>query len=94
VIDLIYGHRKRRFVLITVEKTPPYCVVIDHLDDTDIDLARLRNRAALNKFAEALQTGEWPAYTAPGKIRQLLMTNYERSLINQMIDRGELSYHA
>ena len=94
VIDLIYGYRKRRFVLITVEKTPPYCVVIDHLDDTDIDLARLRNRAALNKFAEALRTGEWPGYTAPGKIRQLLMTNYERSLINQAIDRGELSYHA
>lgn len=92
VIDLIYGYRKRRFVLITVEKTPPYCVVIDHLDDTDIDMARLRNRAALNKFAEALKTGEWPGYTRPGEVRQLLMANYERALINQAIDRGELSY--
>jgi len=94
VIDLIYGQKKRRFVLITVEKTPPYCVVIDHLDDSDIDLARLKNRAAINKFADALKTGVWPAYTRPGEIRQLLMTNYERSMINEAVDRGELSYHA
>lgn len=93
VIEQIYGEAKRRFVLITIEKEPPYCVVIDHLDDGDIDYARLRNRAALNQFAEALKTGVWPGYTPPDKpIRPLQMTNYERSLINQAIDRGELSF--
>ena len=93
VIEQLYGEAKRRFVLITIEKEPPYCVVIDHLDDGDIDYARLRNRAALNKFAEALKTGVWQGYTPPGKpIRPLQMTNYERALINQAIDRGELSF--
>lgn len=95
VIDLLYGYQKRRFVLITVEKSPPYVVVIDHLDDEDINLARLRNRASLNKFAQAVRTGKWPAYTSPeNPIRQLLMANHERALINQMIDRGELSYNS
>ena len=93
VIELIYGEAKRRFVLVTVEKDPPYCVTIDHLDDDDIAFARLRNRHALNRFAECLKTGVWPAYTTPEKpIRPLQMTGYERKLIEQAIDRGELSY--
>lgn len=95
VLDLLYGEQKRRFVLVTVEKDPPYAVVIDQLDDGDIDLARLKNRAALNRFAEALRTGKWPGYTSARKpIRPLMMTNFERGLINQAIDRGELSYNA
>ena len=93
VIAAIYGEAKRRFVLITIEKSGPYEVVIDHLDDIDIDFARMRNRKAINQFADCLKTGEWHGYTPPGKpIRQLLMTNFERSLINQAIERGELSY--
>jgi hypothetical protein len=93
VIDALYGEAKRRFVLITVEKEYPYVVTIDHLDDVDIDFARLRNRHALNRFAECLKSGHWPAYTSPERpIRPLQMANYERSLINQAIERGELSY--
>jgi len=93
VIDLIYGEAKRSFVLITIEKDPPYVVTIDELDAVDIDMARLRNRAALNRFAECLKTGVWHAYNPPGKpIRLLQMTNFERAMINQAIDRGELSY--
>lgn len=93
VIDLIYGEAKRSFVLITIEKEPPYVVTIDQLDAVDIDMARLRNRAALNKFAECLKTGNWHGYNTPEKpIRTLQMTNFERAMINQAIDRGELSY--
>lgn len=93
VIENLYGPAKRRFVLITVEKEYPFVVTIDQLDDVDIDMARLRNRAALNRFAECLKTGEWPAYTTRNKpIRQLMMAPYERALINQAIERGELSY--
>ena len=93
VIDLIYGEAKRSFVLITIEKDPPYVVTIDELDAVDIDMARLRNRAALNRFADCLKTGVWHAYNPPGKpIRLLQMTNFERAMINQAIDRGEMSY--
>lgn len=93
VIEQLYGAAKRKFVLVTVEKEYPYVVTIDQLDEVDIDFARLRNRAALNRFAECLKTGEWPAYTTRQKpIRQLRMAPYERALINQAIERGELSY--
>jgi hypothetical protein len=93
VIEQLYGEAKRRFVLITIEKEPPFEVVIDHLDDMDIDFARMRNRKALNQFAEALKTGVWPGYTPPERpIRTLQMTAFERGLINQAIERGELSY--
>jgi hypothetical protein len=93
VIEQLYGPAKRKFVLVTVEKEYPFIVTIDQLDEVDIDFARLRNRAALNKFAACLKTGEWPGYTSREKpIRHLMMTNYERALINQAIERGELSY--
>lgn len=93
VIELLYGEARRRFVLITIEKEPPFCVVIDHLDDEDINFARLRNRAALNRFATAVKTGIWPGYTTPERpIRPLMMAPYERTLINLAIERGELSY--
>lgn len=93
VIEQIYGEARRQFVLITIEKEPPYEVVIDHLDDMDIDFARMRNRKALNEFAEALKSGVWRGYTPPDKpIRRLQMSNFERAFINQMIERGELSY--
>lgn len=93
VIEAIYGPAKRQFVLITVEKEPPYEVVLDHLDDVDIDMARLKNRAAINKFADCLRTGNWYGYNEPGRpIRSLVMSNFERAMINQMIERGELSY--
>ena len=93
VIEQLYGAAKRKFVLVTVEKEYPYVVTIDQLDDVDIDFARLRNRAALNRFADCLKSGEWPAYTSRQKpIRQLMMAPYERALINQAIERGELSY--
>jgi hypothetical protein len=94
VIEALHGEAPRKFVLITIEKEPPFEVVIDHLDDMDVNFARMRNRAALNKFADCLKTGNWYGYTQPGKpIRTLLMTNFERSLINQAVERGELSYN-
>lgn len=94
VIEQLYGAAKRRFVLITVEKEPPYCVTVDNLDGDDINYARYRNRAALNKFAEALKTGVWHGYTTPDKpVRNLQMTAYERQLIDRGIERGELSYN-
>lgn len=93
LIDLVFGEAKRRFVLITVEKTYPHCVVIDHLDDGDINEARMLNRRALNIFDRCLKTGVWPGYTTAEKpIRQLQMSRPMRARINRMVEMGELSY--
>lgn len=93
VIDLVYGEAKRRFVLVTVEKHLPHCVVIDHLDDDDLNQARMLNRKAIDQFADCTRTGNWYGYTPPEKpIRALHMAAFQRTVIAKMIERGELSY--
>lgn len=94
VLETLYpeGADRRRFVLITVEKFYPHIVTIDHLDNDDINQARMLNRRALNLFAHGVKTGEWPGYTAPGAIRALHMSSSLRARINQMVELGQLSY--
>lgn len=50
------------FVLVFVEKTPPYAVAVKMVDFTDIEYGRRQLRRALDKFAHCLETGVWPAY--------------------------------
>lgn len=95
IIDLIYGEAagKRRFVLIVVESEPPHVVQIYHLDDEAIQMGRMLNRVALNKFAECLKTGVWPGYSTPEQpILPLHMTPWAQAQINRRIDAGELSW--
>lgn len=95
VLEQLYpeGAEARRFVLVTVESTYPHIVSIDHLDNDDINQARMLNRAALDKFAHGVRTGEWPAYTTPERpIRPLHMSAALRASINQRVELGELSY--
>ncbi|SDA15138.1 PD-(D/E)XK nuclease-like domain-containing protein [Sphingomonas sp. NFR15] len=93
VINLVFGEARRRFVLITIEKSPPYCVVIDHLDDDDLEQARMLNRKAIDLFAACTASGDWHGYNPPGRpIRALHMAAFQRTIIAKMIERGELSY--
>ncbi len=93
VIDLVFGWQARRFVLIVVEKEPPFIVTIYHLDDDDIQRGRMVNRKAINTFAECLKLNSWPPYSPPGHpIVRLQMGGWAARQIDDAIDRGELSY--
>lgn len=93
VIDLVYGEAKRSFVLITVEKEPPYLVTLYAVDEGDIHEARMLNRRALNKFDECLRTGDWHGYATDDQpILPLLLTEWKRKQINLAVERGLLSY--
>jgi hypothetical protein len=95
VIELLYGEpaEKRRFVLIVIEKLPPYLVTIYHLDDGDIHYGRMLNRRALNLFERCLKTGDWHGYTPPDRpILPLMMAPFARRRIDQRVESGELSY--
>lgn len=50
------------FVLIAVEKTPPYLVKCHYLDSDTISLGRRIYKKHLMTYAECLRTGEWPGY--------------------------------
>jgi hypothetical protein len=53
----------RHFVIIAVEKDPPYSIGLYRLSDEAIKLSRLENEALLRKYAECLRTDNWPGYT-------------------------------
>lgn len=94
-IDLVFGEpdKKRRFVLIAVEKDPPHLVQIYQLDDEAIQMGRMLNRRALNIFAEGLRTGFWAGYSTPERpILPLELTGWAFKEINERIERDELSW--
>ena len=94
-VDLVFGEptKKRRFVLIAVEKEPPHLVQIYQLDDEAIQMGRMLNRRSLNTFAECLRSGVWPAYSRPeNPVLHLSMSRWKHAQINQRVDSGELSW--
>lgn len=50
------------FVLVAVEKTPPYAVSVTEVDADWIAYARRQVRRAIDTFAKCLESGEWPAF--------------------------------
>jgi exodeoxyribonuclease VIII len=55
--------KPRAFVFIAVEKKAPYAVGVYVLRAEDVDLGRMQYRANLNRYAECLQSGKFPAYS-------------------------------
>jgi len=50
------------FVFVAVESTYPYLCASYVLDDLARESARLKNRAALRRYAECNKTNQWPGY--------------------------------
>ena len=48
------------FVFITQCKTPPYRVTVVRLRRDDVALGRALNRRAITRYAECLESGQWP----------------------------------
>lgn len=56
------GREMTDHVLVFIEKAAPYCINIKPLGPSSILAGQLENRFAINRFATAVQTGEWPGY--------------------------------
>jgi exodeoxyribonuclease VIII len=54
---------RETFVWIAVEKEPPYAVAVYYLDDKSIEAGRSQYRADLATYQEALNSGNWGAYS-------------------------------
>lgn len=50
----------RRYVLIAVEKTPPFAVALYELDSQAIEVGRRKYRTHLVEYARCLESGVWP----------------------------------
>ncbi|MFG1211965.1 PD-(D/E)XK nuclease-like domain-containing protein [Xanthobacter flavus] len=55
------------FVLVAVEKAPPYAVSIIEVDASWLGYARRQVRRAIETFARCLESGEWPAFEGEAK---------------------------
>jgi len=58
----VTGRVMEDHVLVFIEKKPPFCINIKPLLPFVIEYGQRQNRRAINKFAVALRTGEWPGY--------------------------------
>lgn len=55
-------HADPAYVLVFVEKTPPHQVHVVQLDAYTLQLAKLKNRRALDIYKQCNDTGTWPGY--------------------------------
>lgn len=57
------GQSMRRFVIVAVEKTPPYAVGVYELTRESISIGRERVSEWITKYLDCLTNGSWPSYT-------------------------------
>lgn len=52
------------FLFVAQEKTPPYLVTVFEMDEHALRIGRMRNRSAIDIFAECSANDEWPGYSS------------------------------
>ena len=61
----------RHFVLIAIEKEPPYAVAVYRLTEGAIDAGAEQMRALLARYRVCRETGEWPGY--PDEVQDIAL---------------------
>lgn len=51
------------FLFVVQEKEPPYLVAVYDLDDEALRVGRERNRRALERYRDCVESGVWPGYS-------------------------------
>lgn len=62
VISAVLGERFDQFIIIAVEKSPPYGVSVHLLDEGTVDAGRFLYKKALKILKECKDKNQWPAY--------------------------------
>jgi exodeoxyribonuclease VIII len=57
------GLHAEEFVIVAVEKTPPYGVAVLAMDEEAIEIGRYEYLQMLEAYAECLSTAQWPGYS-------------------------------
>lgn len=78
------GIKIEHFVLVFVEKTPPWAVSIVEVDARWMDIGGKQIRRAIRIFAECMKTGDWPFYGPP-------RTAYAPDWLEKQMDMEEAS---
>lgn len=62
-VSAVTGQRYDKFIIVAVEKEPPYAVAVYLIDDASIEMGRSENARVLKLFAECQKNNFWPAYS-------------------------------
>lgn len=82
------------YVLLFIEKNPPFSINIKPIDPTAIHYGRRQIRSALRKFADCIDKGEWPGYDDSGKPAKLLDYYVQRLSERELLDKDDPNYLA
>jgi hypothetical protein len=63
MLAMLGWHDNPGYLLIAVEKEPPFAVTLVRLSDDAVGWGRTQYRRALRRFADCLAAGKWPAYS-------------------------------
>jgi hypothetical protein len=76
----------RDFILVFVEKQPPYCVRVVPIPVEDLDRGESQNRIALHKFKAGVETGDWPGPGAEAAEEYRGLQPYARIKIDKRLE--------
>jgi len=71
VWEWITGEAPERFVFLCVESDPPHATMVYELDENSIDEGRRLYRRDLDRYAEALESGDWCGYDGSDEVQTL-----------------------
>lgn len=74
VVSAVTGEKFNQFIIIAVEKSPPYGVSVHLLDEGTVDAGRFLYKKALKILKECKEKNEWPAY--PDRILNSAIPHY------------------
>ena len=80
----VLGADVRDFIILAVEKAPPFAVGIYRLPDAALELGRRRWREACGLYVQCLESGRWPGY--PEGITELTLPSWAVSELYENID--------
>jgi hypothetical protein len=74
-VSEITGESHRDFVIIAIEKEPPYAVAVYRLDDAMLYCGQEELKALMDEFKECKERDNWPAYL-PDEIRPISLPKW------------------
>lgn len=81
-LNALTGKHYKDFVILAVEKEPPYLTGMFRLDDAMIEIGRQEYRHAAKKYQRCLVNKEWPGYSENHEITDIFLPNWYKSPIN------------
>jgi hypothetical protein len=81
-LDALHAHGipAEHFVIIAVEKEPPFAVAVYRLTEGAIDAGREQVRPLLERYGECLERNEWPAY--PDTVQDIALPDWSWAQID------------